>query len=256
MDPFETSLFSAVLISGGVLLVIILYFGLSILRNQKRFIRLQRSFYLKEVSLLEQERARIARDLHDDLGPILSVTRMQLNASNGADPRSRRNLRTISANLTQLMRRFEEISADITPKPLLRKGLEFALRDFIQQVATTSSLQIDLRYNVNRSVKPSASIHIYRIVKELIHNCIKHAGATSLLLLIEEKGERVSIDYQDNGTGFNIDDTMEDSIGQGLRSMRNRTEMLGGQMQYYSVEKVGTRYNFELPIEVPDEKTD
>jgi signal transduction histidine kinase len=92
------------------------------------------------------------------------------------------------------------------------------------------------------------SIHLYRVIQETVHNCIKHARASKLEIIIEQKGNVIQILCRDNGKGFNYDQVTKDATGIGLRSLKNRTELMGGKMYVESKPMKGTAFLFEIPV--------
>jgi two-component system, NarL family, sensor kinase len=247
MDAYETSIYTAVILTGLILGCVILYFIWSVTRHQKRFIELHRSYFLNEVRLLEKERYRIARDLHDELGPLVSVTKMHLQVLETADQQQKILERTIE-NTALLMKRMEEITNNLTPGALQKKGLVFVLEDFIEDVRVTEALNICYRFEGLLAPAAEEGIHIYRIVKELVHNCLKHAHASQLVLTLKVVHHTIQIYYEDDGGGFAISDCMQQSERYGLRSIRSRVEMLGGRLSYASRAGKGTIYSITIPI--------
>jgi len=251
MDAYETSIYNAVFLTGVILGCIILYFIWSVTRHQRRFIDLQRSYFLNEVRLLERERARIAKDLHDELGPMVSVSKMHLQLLEPDDEKMKQILARAIENTELLMKRMEEIMNDLTPGALRKKGLAFVLEDFMDDVQATQKLMVD--FSFSGIYTGHESIHIYRIVKELVHNCLKHAKASRLRLGIAVKPRHLEIYYEDNGVGFVIAEQMQKGERQGLRSVKSRVEMLGGKLKYRSDPGVGTIYSITIPINLHEQ---
>jgi signal transduction histidine kinase len=248
MDAYETKLFIAILVAGALIVTMAFYFAFSAIRHQRRFVQLQRSYFLQELSLLENERRRIARDLHDELGPLLSVTKMLTSDLYVPREKDVHNLAKVNQHLEQIMHTLGEIFLNLTPAVLLKKGLDFALRDFIEDVEHASSIRIHYRYSVTTPIPSTVSIHLYRIIREVVHNCVKHSEAGEVAVDLQEEKGRLVICCYDNGKGFAIEERMQASTGYGLRSIRNRTEMLGGTIRYQSGPGNGTHYFFKFPL--------
>jgi len=248
MDPREASIYSAVVITGLVLVCVIIYFIYSVSRHQRRFIELHRKYFLNEVALLEKERGRIAKDLHDELGPLVSVSKMHLEVAVARQPDSSGHIEKATEKLDQLMLRMGEITNDLTPRMLEQYGLKAILHELFTDLKETGKLHIQYSYKGEAMIEKGISIHMYRIIKELVHNCVRHSGASQLSIAITEKSRWLVVDYKDDGTGFDIERLMESSKGFGLSSIKSRTEMLGGRLRYASKPGVGTSYLIELPI--------
>lgn len=248
MNTHETSLYGAILITAVTLGIIILFFFISIIRQQRRNLELQRQSILAEINAMERERTRIAADLHDDISPILSVIRFQINSLTVAGADDQAQIENASKHVDDLIHRLREISNNLMPASLLRKGLVVSIGEFLRNAGTIAKLKIQFRCSDGINVPQEKSIHIYRMVQELVHNCIRHANATELTVQLEAGNQLLSIFYKDNGVGFNFDAAVNNSTGLGLRSLKSRVDLMGGSMQADSKPQKGTRFIFQIPI--------
>ncbi len=247
MDAHETSIFSAILIASIVLAVIIGYFFVTLIRNQRRTAEMYKAKILAEITTLERERARIATDLHDELGPYLSVTKFRINALDISSEEDNEHLVKINQHIDLIIHRMREIAADLMPMTLLRKGLTFGVREFIDNISNPSGLQIQFTVSGNEEFSETMRIHLYRIIQEIVHNTVKHAKASSLTIQLNRANNKVLLLTEDNGTGFDYHTLLREKQGVGLRSMLSRVEVLGGDMFIDSIPHKGTRYTFEIP---------
>ena len=248
MDAHETSIFTAILIASLVLAIIIGYFFVTLIRNQRRTAQLYKEKILAEITTLERERARIATDLHDELGPYLSVTKFRINALDVLTDEDKEHLVKINENIDLIIHRMREIAADLMPMTLLRKGLTYGIREFIDNISKPSGLQISFNIEGNDEFSSTMRIHLYRIIQEIVHNTVKHAQATSLKIDLKQENRKVLLITEDNGTGFDYNSLLREKQGVGLRSMLSRVEVMGGEMFIESGQKKGTRYTFEIPV--------
>ena len=134
MDTNETTIYYAVLITGIVLGIILFYFAITIYRSHNKHFRLLRKHVLAEIELLEQERTRIAHDLHDDLGPLLLIAQKHIQTTNGKAIEDSEHLAKAIKKIEELHERFAGIAQNLTPKVLVTKGLQTALEDFIESL--------------------------------------------------------------------------------------------------------------------------
>jgi len=248
MDTNETTIYYAVLITGIVLGIILFYFAITIYRSHNKHFRLLRKHVLAEIELLEQERTRIAHDLHDDLGPLLLIAQKHIQTTNGKAIEDSEHLAKAIKKIEELHERFAGIAQNLTPKVLVTKGLQTALEDFIEQYNEVTMIDIQLSYSVQSKLTNVYALHIYRIVQELIHNSVKHSGASTILLQLAERKQILYLFYSDNGTGINLNGKETAGGGLGLGSLKSRAVLLGGKMNCTSSFKKGTSYFFELPI--------
>jgi len=242
MHTHEVTLFTAIIITAIVLAVIISYFVWSIIRQQRRAQALHQQLLLTEMATLEQERSRTAADLHDELGPLLSAIRFRIDHARG----NNEDLAIASNQIDEVIVRLRAIAGNLMPLALQRKGLITALQELIRDTERHSHLQIPFSAPAAIELSYQKSIHLYRVLQEVIHNCIKHAGATQLNISITKKETRLLISCRDNGRGFDLAQATEKGIG--LKSLRNRTELTGGQLHIETGTGKGTWLLFDIPL--------
>jgi len=247
MDAKEARFFTTVLIVCGVIGLIIVYFIISIIRQQRKNLQLYKESLLKEITTLEKERTRMAADLHDEVGPVLSAVKLRLNSLDIHNVTDEMEVQKTNEQIDQLMKRMREISFDLMPHSLLRKGLAVAIGEFIEYCSKSSALSIRFQYE-SVPLSEHQSINLYRILQEIIHNTMKHAAATELLIELRREKNCIVLASKDNGVGFNYDVRAKEADGLGLRNLLSRTEIIGGKMFFDSKKGKGTTYIFEIPI--------
>ena len=248
MDPQEARIYIAIIITVFVLGVIIGYFAISVIRQQRRNLELQKANALAEITAMEKERARIATDLHDDLGPVLSVVKFRVDHASLVDNEAKEELHIASEQLDELIARLREVANNLMPSALIRKGLIGAVEEFTRNVTTSSNMVISFTADENIKLGEDKSINIYRVIQEVVQNCLKHAKAKKMEILFEEKKGLLKIICRDNGVGFDYSKLSKESAGIGLRSIKNRSEIMGGNMVVESKPGKGTAFLFEIPI--------
>lgn len=254
MDAKETSFYIAILIVCAVIGVFIAYFIISIIRQQRRVVKLYRKNLLTEITTLEKERSRIASDLHDEIGPILSAVKLRISSLD-INEEDQEEVDKTNTQLDNLIKRMREISFDLMPVSLTRRGFATALKEFIDYVGKNSSLEINFHYT-DTKLAQAQSINLYRIIQEIIHNTIKHAEATQLNVELKTEKNMIILSTNDNGKGFDYDMTSKQASGLGLQNLLRRTEMLNGKMYFESKKGKGTIYSFEIPIAYDEDKAD
>jgi len=188
MDANETKIFITILIAAVVLAVIVIFFIITIIRHQKRSVQLYKEKIKAEINTLEAERKRMARDLHDDIGPILSIVEMQLSSVKTTNDTDKQTLTIASKHIHNTLLQIREISYNLLPGILEWKGLAEAVGEFVNHINDTHTIKIIYTYpRVVLSIKKETEIHLYRTIKEIVHNALKHAGATQITItLIQE----------------------------------------------------------------------
>lgn len=249
MDTHEASIYTAVVITALVLGSTIIFFAFSIFRQQRRYIKMQRMYFSVELELLEKERYRVARDLHDELGPSLSLSRSHISEIQAVDPQSLMHIEKASGFLFDVMQKMGQIAHNLAPVSLEKKGLKFALMEFLEGLQEVSNIRFELIYYIKEEMELNRRIHLYRIVQELGHNAVKHSGASKMDIHLKEKNDKIYLYSKDNGSGFEMNRAFL-SNGLGLGSIKSRTELLKGKMRWQSKSQNGTMYFFEFPKEM------
>ncbi len=251
MDAHQTSIYTAVLISSIILGVIITYFVISIIHHQRRSYALYKLSIEAEINTLERERSRMAADLHDELGPLLSAIKLRVGSIDTQSADDEQTVERINLDIDNMVQRMRGISNDLMPNVLVHKGVVFALRYFIDNMRQPGALQIQFAHHDIPELPPFTAIHIYRIVLEIIHNTIKHAAATELKIEFQKKNGLLALHTIDNGQGFDYSATTRETNHHGLRNLLSRTEMLSASLFVETGRGKGTSYIIEIPYNPP-----
>jgi len=243
-----TSVLNITLYVSLIIAIIIIYFFVSIIRYHRRYMRLQREKIFAEITIRENERKRIAGDLHDSLGPLLSAVKLNIGSVDTLAPADRGVLEKTGRYLDEIIGSLRRISHDLVPGILERRGLLEAIREFIAQVGARGSVNIQLYVVKEIQVPKEKEIHIFRMIQEIIHNTIKHAHAGNLQIGFSEEGGHILCLTKDDGCGFDKEKALSRSSGLGLRSLESRCEILGGILQLDSAPGAGTNYFIKIPV--------
>lgn len=232
----------------SLLAVIITFFITSIIRYHRRYIRLQRERITAEIRLLENERKRIATDLHDSLGPLLSTVKLNISSVEVPDERDKLLITKSSKYIDDIIASMRQISHNLLPNTLERKGLLEAIREFYQLLGQEERLALNV-YSMNAiTPRPERDIHIFRIIQEIIHNTLKHSEATELEIGFSEDEKELLVLVRDNSNGFDVERSRKNSSGLGLKSLEIRTDIIHGTIAIYSNPRGGTRYYIRIPL--------
>ena len=199
----------------------------------------------------EDERGRLARELHDELGALLTAAKLDV-------ARLRRSLAGMTADQEQRLRHLvgtldegislkRRIIEDLRPSSLSNLGLVAALEIQAREFGARANLAVHLLLD-NVALDEAAQVTVYRLVQESFTNVAKYAAATEVTLSLQADGEQVRIAVEDNGHGF--DQTHLRVGSHGLTGMRYRVEALGGKLHIDSAPGKGTRVEARLPATV------
>ena len=205
------------------------------------------------VSAQEEERRRIARELHDDLSQQLALLGSELEQLRLHDPERREEM---SRRLIALGRRAQSISSDVYrlshqlhPTKLEALGLVTSLRSYCREVSTQQSIHVSFTHgDVPASIPMDISLCVYRIVQEALRNVARHSGANEAHVQILTRDGGLCLRIADAGAGFDPDSIGH--VGLGLISIRERLRFVGGELQVHSARSHGTRLEVWIPIAV------
>jgi len=212
----------------------------------RRLVRLQQQH------ALEQERSRIARDIHDDLGASLTRIAMmsELAEADKSDPaRVETHVRKIAASARETVRSLDEIVWAVSPQHDTWNSLVGYLSEYAREFfdGTTVRCRLEMPLDLPADPLPAEVRHgLFLVIKEAFHNALKHARAPEVRLLLAVADSRVTIQITDDGCGFDASRVEAVSRGNGLRNMRARIAQLGGQLRVQSEPGRGTMVTIEL----------
>ncbi|UAY55329.1 ATP-binding protein [Arachidicoccus terrestris] len=196
----------------------------------------------------EQERSRLARDLHDGVGGLLSVIKLSLSGMKGnvfLPEESAQSINNIITQLDQSIGELRRVSHNMMPEALIKYGLKEALENYCSNLNFSGKIKVQLQtYGMEQRMEQSTEIILYRIIQELLNNIIKHAQAKSALVQIVRTGDRFSLTVEDDGKGFDIA-AAEGGNNAGLANIRARAAYLGGTVDIQSSPEKGTSVNVE-----------
>jgi two-component system, NarL family, sensor kinase len=200
----------------------------------------------------EQERTRLAKDLHDGLGGMLSGIKYSLNNMKGNLILTPENALSFERSVDMLNSSIQEmrrVAHNLMPEALVKFGLDAALRDFCTDINNSGALQVTYQaigFN-NTHVPQTTAITIYRIVQELLNNTIKHAGASHAIVQLSKTDNTISLTVEDDGIGFDVS-VMKSAKGIGWTNIQNRIDFLKGKLDVNSQMGKGTSVLIELVV--------
>ena len=247
-------------LSGGVFalffIIFLIYrnYGQKQKLHQQQIVELQTEKQLTATEAVlkgeEQERSRIAKDLHDGLGGMLSgikysFTAMKENLMMNSDNQQvfERSIDMLDSSIKEMRR----VAHNMMPEALVRFGLDTALRDFCNDINQSGALKVNYQSIGLEGIvlDETTSITLYRIVQELLNNTMKHANAKSAIVQLTKLNEQLSVTVEDDGKGFDTN-MLKINKGIGWVNIHNRVEFLKGKLGITSKEGEGTSVLIEL----------
>lgn len=187
----------------------------------------------------EQERQRIAQDLHDSMGGMLANIRMTISANNSFHKEN------VIDKLDQTIDEMRRISRNLMPETLKNIGLEIALKELCETMTQKYfTIQFEA-FNLSENIPFKTQIALYRIAQESISNITKYAQATNVIVQISQNNNVLNLTIEDDGIGF---DKSEIVYGLGLKNIQNRVQLINGTVEIASNKGEGTTINVECYV--------
>ncbi len=199
----------------------------------------------------EDERTRLAKDLHDGLGGMLSGVKFSLMNMKSNLIINHENVVVFERSLDMLdtsIKELRRVAHNMMPEALVKFGLDEALKDYFDNINNSNILHVQYQFfGMEKRLEHNAEIIIYRIIQELFTNIFKHANASEVLVQLIREENRLSITVEDNGKGFDVGE-LEKNKGAGWANIRSRVDYLKGKLDLHSDNIKGTSVNIECPV--------
>jgi PAS domain S-box-containing protein len=203
----------------------------------------------------EKERKRIAAEIHDGIGQMLTSLRMKMEQIEDLNPQLNGQVAQVNGLLYSIINETKRICSDLLPSVLDDFGLRAAINELLKMCKdSVSGIEFELVENIRDNYLPKeVEIGAFRILQEALNNAIKHSGANQITVHVDNDGEYLNLIVQDNGKGFyfekqNMLSREFASKANGLRNMKERAELLGGQLTVTSESGQGTIVQLEIPV--------
>lgn len=240
------------------LIVFIIFHQRKVIRYQMQLQHLeqeqQKMLLNASIRLQEEERQRIAADLHDDAGPLLATARLYLNENlvnldKTTQLQSIYNAKQIIDDTIQLIR---NISHSLMPPTLKNFGLESAVNDLFQKISGSGSMNASCRFHDYRErLHADQELIIFRVIQELVNNILKHSNASFIHLTQNLSGNKLYIRLHHDGRGItqaDFDKLNKSNVGLGLKNIQSRLKLLHGRIYF---EKDISQTYYKVTIEIP-----
>ena len=204
----------------------------------------------KLIEAQEQERARIGRELHDDINQQLAMLAVELEQLQG-------NPSEIQTRVQELRRQTAEISNDVQALSHELHSAKVAnlgvvgIKSWCKEFAERQSVEIDFKSDVSSTLPPEIGLSLFRVLQEAIHNAVKHSGVRRVEVQLRENWGEVHLVIIDSGRGFDVEEAMQ-GTGLGLTSMRERVRLMNGTITLDSTEMHGTSIHVRVPFRSDD----
>ncbi|MEO6541864.1 MAG: sensor histidine kinase [Ferruginibacter sp.] len=221
-------------------------------KYQQELNRQQNELFNAIVTTQDQERKRIAQDIHDSLGSVLSAAKLKLSSLEESkkilSPDQLEKYQASLDLLDEASTELRNISHNIMPATLSKLGLEAALQNLIDKIAAHSNMQVHFSaHGFEGRMEEKTEMSIYRIILELLNNIVKHAAAEKVSIQLIKYPAYTNLMVEDNGRGFDYYKAFEEKKGIGLGNILSRVEYMNGSVEIDSSPGKGTTVIIEIP---------
>lgn len=220
------------LITGLVFVTGLLILYIHSLRKQYRYrILLTRQQLTREVELIDRERERIANDLHDEFGSGLAAIGLWLQQA--IEKKDTSVLEKACFALQDQRKKIRQIAHNFVPRILASHGLRYAISDLLDEFRLHAAPVLESELSMeDEHFSPAKSVHVFRIIREILLNTLQHANATRIRFSCTQDSCFLHLYFQDNGTGWMPDSEKRNGEGWGLQSIDTRVKLLQAQLEY------------------------
>lgn len=215
---------------GVVSIIFIILLGLFFIHHYRSKQKKEIEFSNALVNKLEEERSRIARDLHDGLGQSLVILKNKVSRKQ----EEKDFFEEVDGDFSRVIEEVRTISRSLVPPELRRLGLSKSLEKLFREISTSTAIftQLDLEELIEDEINETDQVRLYRVIQELLNNTIKHSDASAVKLVMTSKNDEVSLYYQDNGVGFDVDKAFQKENTLGLKGIEQRIRAMNGMIKY------------------------
>jgi len=217
---------------------------------ESRRITAEREFAMQLIRAQEEERSRIAGALHDGISQDLIIMKFRAAMAQKDDAAAGEHITEIAESAAESIEEVRRISRDLRPSQLERVGLTATIDSMLRSVRESTALEIDAQISAMDGLfSPDQEIGFYRIVQEAMNNILRHAHAHRVEVQLQSDDGVLRLMIHDDGRGFDPATTENGNGGLGLKSMRTRAQMLGGELRIESGSRSGTTLWCEIPLQ-------
>ncbi len=215
--------------------------------SRKKSHQRARDYARRLISVQEQERERIAREIHDDLGNRIALLSFSVHSLMSRSGNYGHELSEVRDRIEDLSHAMRHLSHSLHPHLLRHFGIRTTLKVFCEEYGKACSIHIDVKVPDAAQLPEETSLCLFRVLQESLHNIAKHSAATSASVVLEIEPGLTRLVISDNGRGF-VQEMARQKEGLGFTSMRERVLCIGGQLKIHSTPGTGTQVRVTIPM--------
>ncbi len=242
------------LVLGAIILLFLFLYQRRRFVQQQQVVELELQFRdqsLKaQLEVQEQTFRAISQEIHDNVGQLLSLAKVQINVMHESDNMDRKMLLDVRDNIGKAMADLRDLARSLSSDRILSWGLAEILQQEVDRINKTGVIRAELEVEgESREIEPRKKLILFRVIQESIQNCIRHAEATRITIFLNFHADQTEVSVGDNGKGFDPEAVGQRGGGLGLNNIRTRMRLAGGSSVVESLPGQGTNIYLKLPYE-------
>lgn len=243
----SSQIFLSIVVACGLVVIIVVLFLYSNAQHYQKYFRLRQASVHEGIRQVEQERGRISLDLHDNICMRLHTEVLNLDTIEPNQVQHQELLTQSKTRITMITEELRQLSYLLLPAGLAIKGPLVALEDLVDSLPAKLPMSIEVNDDDGSCSRltEEQSLHLYRMLQEILQNTLKHSKAKKFLVSSRRKGNTLMIHTYDDGIGFNPEQ-VKNRPSAGLYNLQTRAQMIGADIETHSEPGKGTRYEIRL----------
>ncbi len=240
------------LLLGLFIMVLFIFYQKKQIENRKKLDSLNDELLKSQLEIQEQTLKNISQEIHDNVGQVLTLAKLNLATTNVADQAANEKIKTSQHLIGKAIQDLRDLSKSLNTEYVEEMGLLRSIEYELELLQKTET--IETAFSIEGKVvkfEKQKELILFRIIQETIHNIIKHAAAKKISAAISFANEEMKIVIKDDGKGFDLtplNDVSNQSFGLGLRNMTNRATLIGAKFSIASILEQGTEVYISLPF--------
>lgn len=244
-----TSMF---LVLSGIVVYILFFYQRKRFQYQRHLIELQKQFnetlLTAQIEIQEHDFSVISSEIHDNVGQVLSLAKIQLNIISQSENMDRALVNDVKENIAKVMTDLRDIAKGLNGERIQTSDLYDNIRQEVERVNRSGFMVGAVTLNgEEKDLEQQKKLLLFRIVQESLQNILKHSEATHFSIILNYENDALEISVSDNGKGFDTADNQNAKNGMGLSNIRNRSLMIGGTACIESKPAAGTTISIKIP---------
>jgi signal transduction histidine kinase len=203
-----------------------------------------------QLEIQEQTFNDISQEIHDNVGQILSLAKVQISIMTESDNMSREMLNDVKNNVGKAMSDLRDIAKSLSSERIKTLTIHSAVFNEAERIGKSGIIRIQVNVEgQQREMNQQKKLVLFRIIQESMQNIIKHANASEIAISFNYAADKLQTVIKDNGKGFELSDALQNSTGLGLANIKSRALIAGGRSFIESVPNTGTTITINMPYE-------